>query len=60
MYCIPEKYNEIFIDYFPSSKNGMAVSVKTQKVFHTIEERCKPPVEKIGIWVLGWSLGFEK
>ena len=36
-------------DYFPSSENGMTESESTQKLFHTIAVRRKPPIEKIGI-----------
>ena len=38
--------SENFIDYFPSSKNGMTVSVSTQKLFHAIV-RSKSLIEKL-------------
>ena len=49
-HCIPRKYSENVVDYFPSSKNGETESVSTQKLFHTIVGRSKSPIEKIDIF----------
>ena len=49
-YRIQKTYSENIVDYFPSRKNGMAVLVSTQKIFHTVAVRYKPPIERIDIY----------
>lgn len=44
-----EAFSENFVDYIPSSKNGMTESMSTQQLFYSIVVHSKPPVEEIGI-----------